>query len=144
MSRSEFGFTVYGRPAPQGSKTAYVRGGRAVMVESSKYLPEWRSAVMLAANVALNASMDVTPFSEPVKLEVEFFLERPKKSKYADYPGGKPDLDHLVRAVGDSLTQAGVLADDSLIVEIVACKLWTGNSPRVLPFAGARVYLSRV
>jgi Holliday junction resolvase RusA-like endonuclease len=114
------------------------------MVESSKYLPEWRSAVMLAANVALNTSMDVTPFSEPVKLEVEFFLERPKKSKYVDYPGGKPDLDHLVRAVGDSLTQAGVLADDSLIVEIVARKLWTGNSARVLPFAGARVYLSRV
>jgi Holliday junction resolvase RusA-like endonuclease len=114
------------------------------MVESSKYLPEWRSAVMLAANVALNASMDVSPFTEPVKLEVEFFLERPAKSKYADRPGGKPDLDHLVRAVGDSLTQAGVLADDSLIVEIVARKFWTGNSSKVLPFAGARVYLSRV
>ena len=144
MSRSEFGFTVEGRPAPQGSKTAYVIAGKAVMKESSKYLPEWRSAVMLAANVALNASMDVTPFTEPVKLEVEFFLERPAKSKYVDRPGGKPDLDHLVRAVGDSLTQAGVLADDSLIVEIVARKFWTGDSPRVLPFAGARVYLSRV
>ena len=144
MSRAEFGFTVFGRPAPQGSKTAYVRGGRAVMVESSKYLPEWRSAVMLAAQLALNESMDVTPFSEPVKLEVSFFLERPAKSKYADYPGGKPDLDHLVRAVGDSLTQAGVLLDDSLIVEIDARKLWTGNSSRVLPVPGARVYLSRV
>jgi crossover junction endodeoxyribonuclease RusA len=144
MSRGEFGFTVEGRPAPQGSKTAYVRGGRAVMVESSKYLPEWRSAVMLAANVALNASMDVTPFTEPVKLDVSFFIERPNKSKYVDYPGGKPDLDHLVRAVGDSLTQAGVLADDSLIVEIVARKLWTGSTTDTSPKPGARVYLARV
>lgn len=144
MLRADFGFTVYGRPAPQGSKTAYVRGGRAVMVESSKYLPEWRSAVMLAANVALNDSMDVTPFTGPVKLEVSFFIERPAKSKYADRPGGKPDLDHLVRAVGDSLTQAGVLLDDSLIVEIVARKFWTGSTTDTCPEAGARVYLSRV
>jgi Holliday junction resolvase RusA-like endonuclease len=114
------------------------------MVESSKYLPEWRSAVMLAAQLALNESMDVTPFSAPVKLEVSFFLERPAKSKYADYPGGKPDLDHLVRAVGDSLTQAGVLLDDSLIVEIDARKLWTGSTPETYPVSGARVYLSRV
>lgn len=114
------------------------------MVESSKYLPEWRSAVMLAAKIALNDSMDVTPFSEPVKLEVSFFIERPAKSKYADYPGGKPDLDHLVRAVGDSLTQAGVLVDDSLIVEIDARKLWTGSTPETYPKPGARVYLSRV
>jgi Holliday junction resolvase RusA-like endonuclease len=114
------------------------------MVESSKYLPEWRSAVMLAAKLALNESMDVTPFSDPVKLEVDFFIERPAESKYADYPGGKPDLDHLVRAVGDSLTQAGVLLDDSLIVEIDARKLWTGSTPETYPISGARVYLSRV
>jgi Holliday junction resolvase RusA-like endonuclease len=99
---------------------------------------------MLAAKVALNTSMDVTPFTEPVKLEVDFFIERPKESKYAYYPGGKPDLDHLVRAVGDSLTQAGVLADDSLIVEIVARKLWTGSTTDTSPKPGARVYLSRV
>jgi Holliday junction resolvase RusA-like endonuclease len=98
---------------------------------------------MLAANVALNDSMDVTPFTGPVKLEVSFFIERPAKSKYADRPGGKPDLDHLVRAVGDSLTQAGVLLDDSLIVEIVARKFWTGSTTDTCPEAGARVYLSR-
>ena len=144
MSRAEFGFTVEGRPAPQGSKTAYVIAGKAVMVESSKFLPEWRSAVMLAANVALNDSMDVTPFTEPVKLVVDFFIERPKESKYVFYPGGKPDLDHLVRAVGDSLTQAGVLKDDSLIVEIVARKLWTGPTTDTSPKPGARVYLTRV
>lgn len=142
MSRREFRFEVVGRPAPQGSKNAYVIAGKAVMVESSKFLPEWRSAVMLAAKVAMNDSMDVASFTAPVKLEVSFFIERPKESKYPYYPGGKPDLDHLVRAVGDSLTQAGVLADDSLIVEIEARKLWTGSSTDTRPEPGAAVYLT--
>ncbi len=92
MGRQDFSFTVHGRPAPQGSKTGYVRGGRAVLVESSKYLPEWRSAVMLAAKTEMLRSMDVEPFSEPVKLVVDFFIERPKKPKYEFRPGAKPDL----------------------------------------------------
>ncbi len=99
---------------------------------------------MLAAKIALNDSQNVSPFTEPVKLVVSFFIDRPKKPKYEQYPGGKPDLDHLVRAVGDSLTQAGVLADDSLIVEIVARKLWTGTSTDTYPSAGARVFISAI
>ena len=42
-------------------------------------------------------------------------------------PGGKataPDLDKLCRALGDALTQSGVLRDDALIVEWVARKQW--------------------
>jgi len=34
---------VDGRPAPQGSKNAFVIGKRAVMVEASKHLPAWRN-----------------------------------------------------------------------------------------------------
>lgn len=139
MSRTPIFFLVEGRPAPQGSKTAYVRGGRAVMVETSKYLPAWRLAVMGAAKQALMASNSVTPFSDPIKLVVTFFIERPGSTKYNSYPGGKPDLDHLVRAVGDSLTQAGVLVDDSLICEIVAKKVWTSSDAASNPKPGASV-----
>lgn len=144
MGRPDFSFRVYGRPAPQGSKTGYVRNGRAVLVESSKFLPEWRSAVMLAAKSEMLRTEIVEPFSGPVKLEVDFFIERPKKPRFELRPGSKPDLDHLVRAVGDSLTQAGVLVDDSLIVEIVARKLWTGSTTDTSPESGAWVYLSGV
>lgn len=132
---------VAGRPAPQGSKNAYVIGKRAVMVEASKYLPEWRDAVMLAAMVAMLEAEEIRPFTDPVKLVVTFFIERPAKPKHERYPGSKPDLDHLVRAVGDSLTQAGVLQDDSLIVEIVARKMWTGTSTDTYPASGASVYV---
>lgn len=140
----EFLFFVEGRPAPQGSKNAYVIGKRAVMVEASKYLPDWRNAVILAAKSELMAGQDLTPFSEPVKLVVDFFIERPKSPKHKIYPGGKPDLDHLIRAIGDSLTQAGVLVDDALIVQVQARKFWTGSTTDTYPVPGARVYLKRL
>jgi Holliday junction resolvase RusA-like endonuclease len=127
---------VEGRPAPQGSKNAYVRGGRPIMVEASKYLPEWREAVKLAAKLAMHDQLDYSAFTRPVRLEVSFFIEL--------YPGSKPDLDHLIRAVGDSLTQAGVLADDSLIVEVFAKKLWTGSTTDTYPKPGARVEVSLI
>lgn len=142
--REEFLFYVEGRPAPQGSKNAYVIGKRAVMVEASKFLPDWRNAVILAAKQELMRSESVVPFTEPVRLVVDFFIERPKSPKHKSYPGGKPDLDHLIRAVGDSLTQAGVLVDDALIVQVEARKLWTGSSTDTYPVSGARVYLKRL
>jgi crossover junction endodeoxyribonuclease RusA len=35
-----------------------------------------------------------------------------------------PDLDKLIRAVGDSLTTAGIISDDSRIIAIHAQKLY--------------------
>ncbi len=137
-----FTFWVDGRPAPQGSKTAYVRGGRAVMVEASKHLPAWRSAVMLAAKQELLRRDTWTHFSDPVRLSVTFYIERPQNPKHKLFPAGKPDLDHLIRAVGDSLTQAGVVADDALICEVVAAKVWTGAHTR--PEPGAVIEISRL
>ena len=46
------------------------------------------------------------------------------RSNKKDFPYQKPDLDKLIRAVGDSATNAGVITDDSQICEIVAHKLW--------------------
>ena len=137
VGRQHFLCWVHGRPAPQGSKTAYVIGGRAVMKEASKFLPAWRSAVTEAAVVEMNRSMDVRPFKTPVRLSAEFYIERPKNPKYKAFPGGKPDTDHLIRSVGDSLTKAGILLDDALICEIHAKKLWVGAD--TYPESGAKV-----
>lgn len=137
-----FTFWVDGRPAPQGSKTAYVRGGRAVMVEASKHLPAWRSAVMLAAKQAMLANDALVRFSDPVRLSVTFYIERPKNPKHKLFPAGKPDLDHLIRACGDSLSQAGVVTDDAIICQVVAAKVWTGAHTK--PEPGAVVEISRL
>lgn len=135
-------FMVDGSPAPQGSKTAYVRGGRAVLVEANKRLPEWRMAVTEAARQAMHSLEQVEPFDKPLKLVVTFFIARPKKPKHERYPGSKPDLDHYIRAVGDSLTRAGAITDDSLIVEIVARKLWCGTSTDTYPNPGCSVFIT--
>lgn len=47
----------------------------------------------------------------------------------------KPDLDNVVKAVCDAAQMSGVLADDSLVVELAARKLYAGahnDSPQVV------------
>jgi crossover junction endodeoxyribonuclease RusA len=135
-------FYVDGSPAPQGSKTAYVRGGRAVLVEANKRLPEWRLAVSTAARIAMNDLGQVEPFDKPIRLVVTFFIAKPAKPKHNVYPGSKPDLDHYIRAVGDSLTNAGTIVDDSLFVEIVAKKRWCGTTTDTYPTPGCSILIT--
>jgi crossover junction endodeoxyribonuclease RusA len=118
---------VFGRPAPQGSKR-YIggsakQGGR--FIEASKYLPAWRKAVTQAA---LEAMADVVweTVEGPVELEVTFFLERPTtvKKTARPYPVKPPDIDKMIRAIGDSLTDAGVWQDDAQVVRVIAAKFY--------------------
>ena len=113
-------FRVYGRPAPQGSK-AYK--GNQRFVEASKYLPAWRKAVKNAAAVAQGGA---PLFEAPVRVEVRFWLERPKKPKF-DRPGTPPDLDKLCRAVFDALSGT-VWLDDALVVDLNARAFWTTDT----------------
>ena len=45
-------FHVPSVPAPQGSKNAYRRGSKVVLMESSKKVKPWRAAVAHAATIA--------------------------------------------------------------------------------------------
>jgi Holliday junction resolvase RusA-like endonuclease len=54
---------------------------------------------------------------------VAFYLPKPKTVD-RQLPSVSPDLDKLIRAVGDSLTDSGVVIDDSRIVRISARKLY--------------------
>lgn len=111
---------IPGIPQPQGSKAAFQRAGKIVMVESNKKLPAWRKLVtekLEAANVSC------TPLEGAVALDVMFFMPKPK-SVTRKWPSVKPDLDKLCRSIGDSATDAGVVNDDSQIVEIVAYKCY--------------------
>ena len=117
-SHSDFTFEVLGVPVPQGSKNAYNRGGRIVLVEASRDLPHWRQQIIEAAQLANGTQ---PPFTKPIHLDVVFWLPKPAKPKF-DTPGVKPDLDKLVRAVGDALTQSGVIKDDCLITSVFAEK----------------------
>jgi Holliday junction resolvase RusA-like endonuclease len=71
-----------------------------------------------------------TPTTEGIKLTVLFIFERPKTVKRAAMTV-KPDIDHLIRAVGDAGTQANLYPDDSQITEIISRKIY-GKHPRTL------------
>jgi crossover junction endodeoxyribonuclease RusA len=133
---------VDGRPAPQGSKNAFVIGKRAVMVEASKHLPAWRADIILAVKKLFADTEDVSKFVEPVKVRMTFFLERPKQPKWKVYPAGKPDLDHYIRGCADALVIGGLIQDDALIVKIQAEKVWCG--PTTKPEPGATIELWRL
>jgi Holliday junction resolvase RusA-like endonuclease len=115
---------VYGEPAPQGSKTARVINGHVVMWESSKKLPGWRESVAMACKVA--AMEHHVPMLGAVEVHMTFFMPRPK-SVSRKYPNTMPDLDKLIRGVGDSLQSSGVLSNDGQIVSIIADKVYASD-----------------
>jgi crossover junction endodeoxyribonuclease RusA len=112
---------VSGDPASQGSHS--VINGRIVQVNSTKH-KRWRNALVFAALDLIGDGWE--PIQEPVELSVIFYLPRPKTAT-RDFPAVMPDLDKLIRAVGDSLTDAGILADDSRIITIHAKKLYADD-----------------
>jgi Holliday junction resolvase RusA-like endonuclease len=116
---------IYGNPAPQGSKTAIVRNGRAIMFESNKRLPEWRDTVLMGSTIARAEHGGLTILG-PVTVTMTFHMPRPKSTSRR-YPNSAPDLDKLVRAVGDALQESEVLANDGQIVTLMAHKVYAEN-----------------
>ena len=129
-----------GTPAPQGSKRGFARNGRVQMVESSKKVGPWREAVVAECQ---RAGLAGAMLADPVAVAVAFYLPRPKghhgtgrnastvKPTAPTRPGGKPDLDKLVRSTLDALAQAGVFADDALVVTVNAEKRWCDEASPV-------------
>jgi Holliday junction resolvase RusA-like endonuclease len=114
----EVSLSVTGNPASQGSHA--IMYGRIVQVNSSKH-KAWRKAIVQEAIATL--PNDWQPIDEPCELIVNFYLPKPKTVD-RQLPSVSPDLDKLIRAVGDSLTDSGVVTDDSRIVRISARKLY--------------------
>lgn len=102
-------FAVEGVPIPQGSKKGYVRGRRAVLVDdNAPKLKPWRQSIAAASDVGVT-------FDVPVFVAAVFYMPRPKRPKFW-LPGVVPDLDKLMRALGDGMKDGGLLSDDSRIV----------------------------
>lgn len=135
---TKLSITVYGRPAPQGSKRPM---GNGVMIESSKYVTPWREAVKAAALVALGESTRPA-ISGPVSMIIDFYLTRPKKPK-CPYPDRTPDLSKLVRSTEDALTEIGVWEDDARVIHCWASK-WYVSTETPLKSPGAVIHISGV
>ena len=119
MNMSRLTFFAAGTPRAQGSKRAFVVGGRARLVEMAKGIKPWREVIRLEAINAMRRVM-IHPFHGPVAVDLEFVMPRPKRPTKPDCDV-KPDLDKLTRAALDAMSGA-VFHDDSAVVSIVARK----------------------
>ena len=129
---------VYGEPAPQGSKRAYVRGTRAVLVESSAKVKPWRQAIVAAV---LQQEPNLR-LAGPVCVRATFFHKRPKahygskqgqpylKPTAPTWVAKTPDLDKVLRSTLDGLVDSGLIADDSQVVVIHAQQRYSGPDER--------------
>jgi len=119
-------FEAPGQPVPQGSVRGFVAGGRAIITSDNSKLRPWRDTVTWAARDVLRGHSERAsfPITGPVQLVLSFWMHRPKnRPKTVDVlPLVPPDLDKLIRAVGDSLVNAGVIRDDSQVVSITTTK----------------------
>jgi len=124
-------FFVPGVPVPQGSKSVS-RSGHLYDV-NAKALKPWRQLI----GDTIRATDPRGVIDQPVAISVVFCFPRPKshlnksglKQSAPQHMSSKPDLDKLVRAVGDGVAiDAGLLRDDSLIVSLNAEKRYCVGS----------------
>lgn len=133
-------FTVYGTPAPAGSKRGFynAKAKRVIVTDDSKRSRPWKA---LVSDAAIEAMGEDSPLEDPLLLSLTFVVTRPKghyrtgknagqlRDAAPEYPTVKPDLLKLARAVEDALTGI-VYRDDSQIV-IESLYKWYGDRPRV-------------
>lgn len=146
------GCIAYGTPIPQGSMTCVGAPGRGHQLQPSnkKLLHEWRKQVTGAAQMFFTETADEY---QALRLIAVFTVARPashyRTGQFREqlrpdaphYPtrrtGG--DLDKLVRAVMDALTQSGHIHDDAQVVDISARKLYDGHPAFGLTKPGVQI-----
>lgn len=143
-------FTVLGTPVGQGRISFLGKGRPAIHSNQDRLLP-WRELVQHAAEDAIRAEMPslehrsyTFPLDGPVGLYACFTLPKAKSApkKQVTYPTKRPDGSHLLRAVEDAMTNAGVWVDDSQLVDEHISKVYPGEHVQALHVPGVliRVY----
>lgn len=147
-----FSLTVYGIPAPQGSKktvgTRRTSRGKIVprMVESSKKVKPWRDAVHQAARAQIEALADeFETLDGPLEAAMHFTMPRPQRlPKGRTAPTVYPDLSKLLRSTEDALTTAEVWADDARVIRYRALsKSYPHLGPHALARPGVTLHIWR-
>lgn len=146
---TSYGFRVYGIPAPQGSKIPGVSsktGKMFVREQSGKNLTTWREEVKQAALTArgIDYGTPIPTLTGAINLRIQFYMPRPTSIpvKKRPLPIVAPDLDKLVRGVGDALRAAGVYKDDAQVCAIHATKVY--GTDEVMASPGAWIVISEI
>lgn len=121
-------FTISGRCPTKGSTRSFVnpKTGRVVTLADNKTLKQWTIDARVQARLA-KVPMIYKPFGVAMDVRVEFL--KPKTAKQTA-PTVRPDVDKLLRAVLDALTNVAY-QDDSQVVAVTTTKAY-GPSERVI------------
>ena len=118
-------FFVPGTPAGQGSKRSV---GNNQFIESSKHTMPWRHTIAATAGQYITA-----PSDKALIISCTFYFPRPKvhytskgilKATAPRFKVTDPDLDKLLRAVGDALSRGLAYFDDNQIIHWDTWKLY--------------------
>jgi Holliday junction resolvase RusA-like endonuclease len=124
-------FVIQGEAIPQGSKTIAQGGGKVWLRDANPKLKAWRATV--AEQIAMQLP-DGYGFKqhEPVRAIIVIYLPKPKSVSRVK-PTVKPDVDKLLRALFDGLTDANAWSDDSQCVDVKVSKNYCleGDTPKV-------------
>jgi crossover junction endodeoxyribonuclease RusA len=134
---------VPGQPVPQGSMKGFVRTGKAgvpvaALTHSNPLLNAWRMKVTGHMIDAIQRSPMIqhVPLTGAVGARITFRMPRPQyhygtgkndhllKPSAPKYPAKAPDLDKMLRAILDALTDAQVWEDDGQVVNVSTMKLF--------------------
>ena len=117
-------FRVEGVPVAQPRHRASFRGGFAKM-----YIPKDHAIHHWKNSIARQAFEQVENVCEhAVKVDVLFVFKARRKTEIGNFKTSKPDIDNLLKAALDALTDAGMWSDDSQVVQVNAAKMF-GATP---------------
>ena len=129
---------VEGTPIPKGSLRHV---GRGRLIEQTNVKP-WMNTIRTVVYEETHGYL----IDSPVSVDIEFLFSRPISAKNRMYPHMRSvgDLDKLCRAVLDGLQPTkdqvfGILADDSLVVDLNARKRYTDDG-----WTGAKIRISEL
>lgn len=131
-------FFVPGEPKSQGSmKTITPKGAsKPVVIHSNPALKRWRKTVTQAADYLVREA-----FVGGVVIDLTFHMLRPKTvTRPHPITRSAYDLDKLIRAVFDALTDSGAIEDDSRVVEVRARKVYVSK----ITDAGVQIRISAI
>ncbi len=124
-------FNVRGLPKGQPRPTAFSmkdkKTGKSVARLRTKGTAEsWKSDVVAAGT----NWRPINPLEEAVHVDLIFWMPRPKRLMRQSDPVGainhdcKPDIDNLIKAVLDALTNDGWWRDDCQVSQVTASKMY--------------------
>lgn len=132
MPTTLYTIRVAGTPKAQPRPRAVARGGFARVYDPGT-ADEWKESIKIAP---VAPARPTAPIETAVRVCMTFRMPIPK-TKAKTVPIGsdhtfKPDLDNLVKAVFDAMTDAGWWIDDCQVSHLTVSKVWSDEPGAII------------